>query len=57
MSKQFCFFANPEKPTELFVVIDGKPIFYKAYPSEEIAKAVADGLNKTNRRKYENHND
>ena len=42
----FYFSVGEQDPCEVYIVVDGKPVFYKRCETPEIARAVVDGQNK-----------
>ena len=45
----FFFSVGEQDPCEVYIVVDGKPIFYKRCETPEIARAVVDGQNNSRR--------
>lgn len=43
----FFFSVGEQDPCEVYIVVDGKPVFYKRCETPEIARAVVDGQNKS----------
>lgn len=46
----FFFSVGEKDPCEVYIVVDGKPVFYKRCETPEIARAVVDGQNNNRRR-------
>lgn len=43
------FFSRRARPMRVYIVVDGKPVFYKRCETPEIARAVVDGQNNSRR--------
>ena len=46
----FFFSVGEQDPCEVYIVVDGKPVFYKRCETPEIARVVVDGQNNSRRR-------
>ena len=45
----FYFSVGEQDPCEVYIVVDGKPVFYKRCETPEIARVVVDGQNNSRR--------
>ncbi len=45
----FYFSVGEKDPCEVYIVVDGKPVFYKRCETPEIARVVVDGQNNSRR--------